>query len=265
MKQLRIAATGTASSVNGQSFKKLYDFSKTLFLGVQAVIWRDVAIPGLAEHGTTDWVVIFGTGGGWRTADAYLAVVPLAQIQDKFAIRFLKAREENGRPQWSAQESDAMIIVDTEPPGEDENPDLANDQGCIGTFKAHYSDVLEAWIGAYDCAHEGIRLASAALPWGPWRIQESDDRMLFDPLFDGGFCGFMHAGPDYRAALGCSEAEDVIYGERKDEAYGTAYSPNIIKRYTVGNSEQATIYFSISAWHPYNDVLLKVPNLITPP
>ncbi len=200
--------------------------------------------------------MLFGSVGGWRRADAYLAVVPLAQIKDKTALRYLQARDDDGRPQWSKKIEDAMIIVDTEHPDKVENPELANAQGCIGTFRAHYSDVLEAWIGVYDCANEGIRLASAALPWGPWRTQRPTDRMLFNPWLDGGYCGFMHAGP-YRAVLGCSEAEDIIYGARGDDDFGTAYAPNVIKRYTTGHREQATIYFSFSTWHPYNNVLMR--------
>ncbi len=37
------------SDNNGKTFKKLFDFSATTFGGVHAVMWQNVAIPGLAE------------------------------------------------------------------------------------------------------------------------------------------------------------------------------------------------------------------------
>ena len=239
------------SDDNGQSFTELYDFSEDKFGGPSPERWDNVEIPGLEEYGQTDYVMIFSAGGGdWKQADAYLAAVPLAMIRDKSAIRYFSGLDGRDRPTWSNNEADAAVLIDTIHP----EPDLREmAAGCVGTFRAHYDEVAEAWIGIYDCYNTSIELVSAALPWGPW----SEPVKLFAPFGDGGYCGFMHSGPAYRQGLGCSVDDDPIYGNRTDEDFGNIYAPNIIKQYTKGDRNQATIYFNMSTWHPYNDVLMK--------
>jgi len=247
------------STNNGQSFTHLYDFKHPDFAGLHAELWEDIAIPGLASYGKIDWGVLFGLGPSWLSGDAYLAVVPLSNLQIDPAssdsdLHYLEKLDADGRPVWTQNAQNTLAkIVDTTHP--DPQPG-SNPEGCIGTFRAHYSAELEAWIGIYDCSN-AIYLVSAALPWGPWSDPIKDEALLFDPFLHGGYCGFMHAGPAIRSVLGCTADQDIIYGDRKDEDQGLVYAPNIIERYTVGNRNSATVYFNFSMLHPYNDVLLK--------
>ena len=81
----------------------MYDFKHQNFTGLHAVIWSDVAIPGLAAYGTIDWVVLFGLGPAWREGDAYLAVVPLSSLtvsptSPDSHMHFLERLDVDGRP-----------------------------------------------------------------------------------------------------------------------------------------------------------------------
>ncbi|MFQ5858946.1 MAG: DUF4185 domain-containing protein, partial [Anaerolineae bacterium] len=245
------------SDNNAQDFTFVYDVSTSRFIGISVDILPSTTIPGLPDGGMTDWVLLFGTAK-YRESDVYLAAVPLEAIEDRQALRYFSGLDTEGLPQWSASENDAVPIIDTENPlktGENalglKDPEKQNAEGCVGELSVHYSEVAEAWIVMYNCEFLSIEMHTAALPWGPW----SSPVRVFDPVQDGGYCGFMHVTPEFETALGLDCATNVTIPDRQDP--GSPYGPYIMERYTTGDSNRVTLYFVMSTWHPYNTLVMK--------
>jgi len=224
------------SSDNAQSFSKIYDFSSNHFINISADLMPDEAMVGL-DPSPGGWVLLFGSGK-WRKSDIYLAAAPLADIENPDALRFFAGREADGRPVWSPSESKAVAVIDTQNPLP-ENPDA---EGCVGELSVHYNKVAEAWIASYNCEFVRIDLHTAALPWGPW----SDPVVVFDTAKDGWCTMLSVPGECDHLGIPGNEAE-----------VGSPYAPYIIERYTKGNRDKATLYFTMSTWNPYEVQLMK--------
>ena len=78
---------------------------------------------------------------------------------------------------------------------------------------------------------------------------------LYDPLEDAGFCSLMHLRDDWDEVLDLGCETNVTVEGRIDQ--GSPYGPYIIERYTTGDRDEATLYFTMSTWHPYNVNLMK--------
>ena len=234
------SASGTAltkSSDDGHSFRKIYDFSKSRFIHLSADVMRAATIPGLEPVGETDWVVMMGNGE-WHQTDPYLAVVPLAQLENRNALRFF-AGFDGQVPRWSASEDDAAPVFDSE-----SNPEHLLAEGCVGTVDLHYSEVAEAWLGLYDCGLLRLEVRSAEYPWGPW----SEAERVFTPD-EGGWCHFIHAPPGWPCEAG-------LPNPGRPGEPGGLYSPHFIERYTSGTRDDLTLYYIVSTWNPYNTFIM---------
>ena len=88
------------------------------------------------------------------------------------------------------------------------------------------------------------------MPWGPW----SSAVTVFDPVTDGGYCGFLHLSDDFEEILNLDCDYNVTVPGRSDP--GSPYGPYILERYATGNRDLATLYFVMSMWHPYNSLVM---------
>jgi len=246
------------SDDDGGSYTVLYDVSDYRFTWVSVDFAPALVIPGLEDVGETDWLFIFGTGPIYRESDMFLGIIPLALIEEPQAMVYFAGLNENALPQWSESEEAAQPVIDIDNPlatgdwfAGVELEEKANAEGCIGEFSVHYSEVLETWTAMYNCDFLSIEMHTADLPWGPW----SQAVTVFDPVKDGGYCGFLHLPEDIGQVLDLDCDYNVTVQNRSN--LGSPYGPYILERYTTGDRDQATLYFVMSMWHPYNVLLMR--------
>ena len=253
------------STDDGQSFEVLYPISVDHFPWLNVQLVEDAEIPGLEDAGAIDWVVIAGVGPRYREADMYLALTPAATLDGEVVdeervpppMFYFTGLDDDGLPQWSDSESDAEAIIDTDNPLVTGNNSLgitdadADPTGCIGEFSMHYSPTAEVWIVMYNCANWSIEMHTADHPWGPW----SEAERVFDPVTDGGYCDFLHLPQDWEDALELSCNHNVTVDQRTSP--GSPYGPYVLERYTSGDRDAVTLYFTMSMWHPYNVLLMS--------
>ena len=245
------------SDDGGRRFSVLHDVSTNRFLGVSVEIVPALLLPGLEDVGTADWIFVFGTGPTYRESDLFLAVVPVASIEDPNGMAYFAGRDAEGLPRWSPSEDVAVPVIDVDNPlatGDyflgvplDEKRDA---EGCIGEFSVHYNEQAEAWVVLYNCDFTSIEMHTAEVPWGPW----SEAVTVFHPVDDGGYCNFLHLTAEFAAAAGLDCARNVSVPGRADP--GSPYGPFVIERYTTGTPGSVTLYFTMSMWHPYNVLLM---------
>jgi len=250
-------STLARSDDDGQSYTILHDVSTNRFIWVSVDLVSHLVIPGLEDMGETDWLFIFGTGPKYRESDMYLAVVPVASIEDSQAMIYFTGLDQNGLPHWSESEDEARPVIDVDNPLATGDwfagvplKEKAKAEGCIGEFSVHYSEVAETWIAMYNCDFLSIKMHTADFPWGPW----SQAVTGFDPVKDGGYCGFLHLSADFDQVLDLNCKYNVTVPGRSDP--GSPYGPYIMERYTTGDRNQATLYFVMSMWHPYNVLVM---------
>jgi hypothetical protein len=235
----------------------LYPVSTSRFIGISAVLMEGTEIPGLEDLGAIDWVLLFGTGE-YRQSDIYLAVQPLDSIEVANSWVFYAGHDSYDQPTWSESEADARRVIDNEHPSRTGDnpigfvdPALADAEGCVGEFSVHFSPDAEAWIATYNCDFWTIELHSAAAPWGPWSTAET----MFDPVADGGYCGFIHLADEWAEAYGLDCEANPTVPDRSEP--GSPYGPYVIERYTEPTGDGVRLYYVMSSWHPYNTHLMS--------
>ena len=245
------------SENDGADFVELYEVSGNRFINLSVQLVPDLMIPGLEDVGAQDWVFIFGTGPEYRRSDMFLAVVPFVSLNgSQNNMIYFTGLDDNGVPAWSPSEDDARPIIDSVNPFPTTDHFLGvplegfdDAEGCIGESDVHYNPVVDAWIAMYNCDFAGIVMHSAALPWGPW----SEPEMVFHPVDDGGYCGFLHLTQSFDNVLDLGCEHNVTTPGRENP--GSAYGPFVMERYTTGDENTVTLYFTLSMWHPYNVLL----------
>jgi hypothetical protein len=203
------------------NFTYLYTFSTSKFMNVHTAKIDNSLIQGLPES-DGDGLLIWGSGE-YRHSDPYLAYMPLQFIENKSALRYFAGLANNGTTIWSKNESDAQPLF--------HDP-------VIGELCVSWNQYLDRWIMLYS----GVSMRSSPLPWGNW----SSKQTLFSPYADDGYGYFMHW-----------PGHDNITDLARENEWGGAYGPYIIDKFTKGNDESSTIYFTMSTWNPYTTVLMK--------
>ena len=85
-------------------------------------------------------------------------------------------------------------------------------------------------------------MRSSPLPWGNWSAKQ----VLFNPFADEGYEHFIHL-----------PGHDNITDPLRENEIGGSYGPYIIDKFTTGNGQTSTIYFTLSTWNPYTTVLMQ--------
>ncbi len=204
------------------SFDYLYDFSTDKFINVHIVKVDNSRFPGLPES-SGKGLLIYGSGV-YRQSNLYLSYISEDSLDDKSQLKYFSGIDNNGNPQWSSSESDAVALF--------------NDP-VIGEFSIQLNPYLNEFIVLYS----GVSMRSTEKPWGKW----SESQKLFNAQQDG-YCKFIHA-----AFKDCDSVSDPT----RESTNGGPYGPYLIDEYTTGNSESSTIYYTLSTWNPYTVVLMK--------
>ncbi len=226
------------SDDDGRTWKLLYDLSvakdndmKTLrFLVVEMQEVDAAEHEGRLPIASGKVVLIWGSGA-YRASDLYLACVPSASIEEKSAWRYY-AGLRDGRPRWSERESDCIPLF--------HDPQ-------IGEFSVAWTLPVERWILLYNSEKPaGVLMRSAAAPWGPW----SEPQHIVDPIADHGAGKWMHVPASLGHWDDCSDPG-------KEQVPGGLYGPYLIGRFTTGDAEKCTIYYTLSTWNPYQVILMR--------
>jgi hypothetical protein len=203
------------------NFTYLYTFSTNKFLNVHIAVVKNWLLAGLPQS-TGEGLLIWGSGE-YRASDPYLAFMPLESIEDKSALCYFAGLTDTGSPIWSKSEADAQPLF--------HDP-------VIGELSVAWNQYLERWIMLYS----GVAMRSSPLPWGNWSAKQ----VLFNPFTDDGYEHFIHL-----------PGHDNITDPLRNAEIGGPYGPYIIDKFTKGNDETSTIYFTLSTWNPYTTVLMQ--------
>jgi len=206
---------------NTRKFTYLYTFSTAKFLNVQVVAVNNSEIPGLPQS-SGKGLLIWGSGE-YRKSDPYLAYMPLGSIENKSTVSYFRGTDAGGNPQWSRNEADATPLF--------HDP-------IIGEFSVFWHAQFKRWIMLYS----GVLMRSSANPWGSW----SEKQTLFNALREG-YTKFIHW-----------PGRDNLSDPLRESTFGGPYGPYVVEKFTEGDSQRSTIYFTLSTWNPYTTVLMRV-------
>jgi hypothetical protein len=199
------------------------------FINVSTDIVDNARFPGLPSS-TGSGLIVFGSGA-YRASDAYLAYMPLSDIEDRGAVRYYAGGVN--QPTWSDLEADAVPLFD---------------QPQIGEISVVWESAIDGWLMLYNAADpRGINLRVAPAPWGPW----SPPTVAFDPWCDSGYAHFIHA--NWRD----NGRADSVHDPNREYEWGGEYGPYLIPRFTTRDHADVVIYFVMSTWNPYNTVLMR--------
>jgi hypothetical protein len=203
---------------DGQTFKLLYELSRTRFINVS------FALAG-------DWLYVYGSGE-YRQSSVCLARVKPTDIEDRSRLEYFGGLAR-GRPRWSPREADAA-------------PLFRHDE--VGEFSVSYLKPVKRYVLLYNARKpRGITLRSARFPWGPW----SEGTVIFDPGRDHGYGHFMHISSRARPKA------DALSDPKREEEWGGEYGPYLMSRFTRGAKGRCRIYYTMSTWNPYQVMVMQ--------
>ncbi|MDQ3905352.1 MAG: DUF4185 domain-containing protein [Actinomycetota bacterium] len=219
-----------ARSTNGLDFTLLYEVSRYKFVNVSASI-VDAQDHGLPGNGPQ--FVVFGSGR-YRSSDVYLAIKPAAKLSEPGGFLFYVGG--TSQPRWSSDEEAAAPLIGA---------------GCVGELSVRWNSVLGVWICLYNADWPadraftgGIVMHWAKHPWGPW----SAGNIAF--AVNDGLGKFMH--------LPNVDHTQEGFGIDRSAELGGMYGPYQIPQYARATDNGAQIYFTMSAWNPYQVMLMTV-------
>ena len=195
------------------------------------------SMPGMPSGGP--FVFIWGTAR-YRQSDAYLSIVPSANIESGQGTRYFAGLDAKGAPTWSESESNARPVIQN---------------GTMGDVSVTWCKDLRLWLMTWDSrlpAPPGILFSYSRTPWGPW----SEPQIVFNAARDGALGKFIH-DPGVRPDDGV--AGPVIgKGQTNPRAvHGGAYAPYVVERWTKVRDGELDLYYVLSTWNPYVVVLMK--------
>ncbi len=219
------------SDDEGRTWRYLYDLSTTRFINVSVVRAEADSLRGLPEDVEGDVLLLWGSGR-YRRSDLSLAIQPVDSIEDPTTIRYFEGTDlDSCAPRFGVDEGSAVGLLGV---------------GCIGEVSVFFAPSLGRWVVLYNCSDpRGVTFHTSRWPWGPW----SDGAVLFQPFADGGYCVFMHQP-------GCDSLDDPAPGQAPGH-WGGEYGPYVLPTFVSGEAGEATFYFTMSTWNPYQSVLME--------
>jgi hypothetical protein len=204
---------------DGLTFKALYELSRTKFINVSFL-----QVGG--------WLYIYGSGE-YRKSSVCLARVKPAELGDHAKLRYFSGMDKTNQPRWLARETDAVPLFKHD---------------VVGEFSVAYLEPVKRFVMLYNASSpRGITLRSAGTPWGPWSAGE----VIFEPWRDDGYGHFMHISPKFKGK------HDGLSDPMREEEWGGEYGPYIMNRYTTGAAGRCRIFYTMSAWNPYQVMVMR--------
>lgn len=213
-------------SKDAKTWELVYSWSTDKFINISPFIVDAGKTPGLPiKKGRA--LLLWASGAEYRRSDVCLAFIPLDKVTDKSQIRYWA-----GPDKWSADEKDAAALF--------HHP-------VVGELSVAWCKQLGRWLMLYNSGNpRGIVMRTAEQATGPW----SDVKVLYDPWRDDGYGKFIHI--DWR-----SKKVDEVQDPGRENDFGGEYGPYMIPKFFKGDKKEATIYFLMSTWNPYNVVLMR--------
>jgi hypothetical protein len=208
-----------SSHDDGQTFKLLYELSRTKFINVSFCL-------------ADGWLYIYGSGE-YRKSSVCLARVKPAHIGDRSKLEYFAGTGADGQLQWSPKEANAIVL-------------FWHDE--IGEFSVAHVEPVKRYVMLYNAGKpRGITMRSAEKAWGPW----SESTVIFDPGRDHGYGHFLHVPAK------SGRKNDGLSDPKRDDEWGGEYGPYIMARFTSGTAERCRIYYTMSTWNPYQVVVMR--------
>jgi hypothetical protein len=217
------------SGDGGRTFTEVREFSSAKFVNVWAAAVDRTLVPGLPPDSGSRVLLVWGSEGGarYRASRPYLAVLQLSKLAESGSTRYFAGFEPgSATPRWSRAEDQAAPLFESH---------------CVGELSVQWNPGVGKWLMLYGCQDpRGISLRQAALPWGPW----SEPQVIFDGARDGD-THFIH-----------QPHRDDLSDPGHEEMAGGEYAPFFLPFFRQ-SGDQATIYYVMSTWNPYQTVLMK--------
>jgi len=204
--------------------------SRYKFINVSTTIVdaQDHGLPGSGQQ-----LVVFGSGR-YRSSDVYLAVKPAAKLGQPGGFLFYAGGIS--QPQWTSDEEAAVPLFGA---------------GSVGELSVRWNPLLAAWTCLYNAdwpadraSVGGIVMRWAKHPWGPW----SEGDIAFS--VNDGLGKFMH--------LPNVDHTQEGFGIDRSADLAGMYGPYQIPQHTRMTDHGARIYFTMSAWNPYQVMLMTL-------
>ena len=237
-----------------------------------------------SPFGAAPWepgVLIFGEGqhrGKPTGSSVYLSYIPAdnfwsgADSHGKPATRYF-AGFQSGHPTWSTSETDSVPVVYDNPNGVTvpAGPPGTSDPGAVGEISVAYSPRLGLWLMTYDGGRQdgpdkqqttGVYFTYASFPWGPW----AKPQLIFNSCREHALGSYMFfdASTDSCAGLTTTEGPagptiggQTAGGNDPEATTGTPYAPEMIERFIEVQGDTLKIFYTLSTWNPYANVLIE--------
>ena len=130
------------------------------------------------------------------------------------------------------------------------------DERCIGEHSVTWNAPLRSWVLLYVCGPFRVEARTAPQPWGPW----SPPTVMLSLLHDPGVVCTLIMNP---LGTGCPGLADYWPNPNATKIVGGFfYAPFVMDRFTEdttpsGGPREATIYWLVSTWNPYQVVVMK--------
>ena len=206
-------------------------------------------------------IPVFGVAR-YRMGIPYLAMAPQSSFGDVSTWKFYGGMSGSA-PIWLnyAHWQSGHIGAEWAPPaGAELYANSANafspsgDERCVGEHSVTWNAPLKVWLMLYTCGGWQVEARTARAPWGPW----SPPTMLLSAATNPGlFCTLFWGPPSTPCPGRTSEWPPVL-------TFGYLYAPFVMSRYTENATmpvrdapRQATIYWTLSTWDPYQVVVMQ--------
>src|SRR5271166_270565 len=146
------------SDDNGRTYRLIWDRLGDQLVYLSAAVVDNQDVSGL-DLGEGKSLMIWGSGKFYRQSNPHLAVLPLAQVENKAAVRYFNGLDGHGSPIWGAV------------PDPDPNVGKLFEQACVGELSVVWNRNLGEWLMTYNCGLPGFNGVVARVsrtPWGPW-------------------------------------------------------------------------------------------------
>lgn len=218
-----------SSADGGRTFTEVREFSSAKFVNVWAAVADRNLIPELPPDSGARVLLVWGSEGGdrYRASQPYLAVLPLSKLAESGSTQYFAGLTPGSTtPRWTRTEDQAAPLFESH---------------CVGELSAQWNSGVRKWLMLSACQDpRGIDLRQASRPWGPW----SEPQVIFNGARDGD-TNFMHL-----------PHRDYLSDRGHEELAGGEYAPFFLPFFRQSGA-QATIYYVISTWNPYQVVLMK--------
>jgi hypothetical protein len=230
-------------------------------------VYVTAALPGPRKRGV-DYrpgyeapIPVFGVAR-YRMSIPYLALAPQASFGAVSTWKFYGGTSPSG-PIWLTYQQWQSGHVGSQwaPPADVElyanSPNvwsLSGDERCVGEHSVTWNAPLQVWLMLYTCGGWQVEARTAPDPWGPW----SAPTILLSAVENPGlFCTLFWGKPGTSCPGLKSQQIPAL-------TFGYLYAPFVISRYTQnvippgpGQAKQATIYWLLSTWDPYQATVMQ--------